>query len=417
VNQKTIVVLCRTAAFISAFHLLILSAGCCLWTCPPKPDDPPPPPEPVFEFTRIADTETIAPGQTSRFLEFYHPHPAMADGSVLFAGSTATPENNNGLYVYQEGGVLLVADRTTTMPNTSENFAVFLWATTGNGKFIFMANTKSQKYGIYVKDQDTLSVVVDENSLDPVDQEPYVGFDSTSAQIGRDAYTFSASDSKNRHSVYRQVNGKTEVMLNEKMLPANTPKPTRAFSGAYVIADTVAFSSVSYDGLYHVLYYYDGSNFVKVTDSDTPIPGQTNHFGRFNRKGLSGGNIAFLTSTMNAPYASRGIYAWIEKKLHVIAETGVLLPGVDEPVSAFNNTPAIEKEVVLFNATFSGDRSGLYFWKNGRVSKVLVPGDKLDGKTVISTNLGVDGIDGNQFAFSVKFENSMQAIYMGNYSE
>lgn len=95
----------------------------------------------------------------------------------------------------------------------------------------------------------------------------------------------------------------------------------------------------------------------------------------------------------------------------------VTLPGVG-PAGSLEEF-RIDRERIVFEATGGspGFQSlGIFVWSCGNITKLLAPGDGLDGKTVQRASHGDEAMDGDELALLVGFTDGTQAIYVADLS-
>ena len=76
----------------------------------------------VLTFSKVADSQTLIPNGTGTFNHFGQPSsnliaPVISGTNVAFVGSRG--DDQHGLYLYSNGALQRVADRSTPMPTSS----------------------------------------------------------------------------------------------------------------------------------------------------------------------------------------------------------------------------------------------------------------------------------------------------------
>jgi hypothetical protein len=133
-----------------------------------------------------------------------------------------------------------------------------------------------------------------------------------------------------------------------------------SFDGSTVTFYTVASSS-GLNGLYAVSA---STGIVKrIADSNTPYPGGAGTFNSFFRSSVKGATVLFEGNS--ASFGDPNVFG-------------------------------------MFTAPIDG---------NGPVTKILAPGDTVDGRVVTNVGLGKNGNDGSLYAFGVRFTDNTEAIY------
>lgn len=120
-----------------------------------------------FQLNRVADPNTPIPGGSGTFT--FVSEPLVSGGNVAFLGQGSSGQQ--GIYLFEGGVLVRVADSNTPIPNGSGNFVfIFLPALSG-GNVAFFGQTgfgpEGHQEGIYLFQGGVLSRVADLNTPIP----------------------------------------------------------------------------------------------------------------------------------------------------------------------------------------------------------------------------------------------------------
>jgi hypothetical protein len=132
--------------------------------------------------------------------------------------------------------------------------------------------------------------------------------------------------------------------------------------------------------------------------------------------------IAFIGTGATAA----GIYAFdiASGNLTAVADTDTVAPGGLAKFERYFNAVSVDNGAVAFGygtgfayvpPSTGPDETALYgVYSNlgGTLARVLDRGDMLDGKLVSRAHIGPGGLDGNQIAMTVDFEDGSNAVYV-----
>ena len=126
----------------------------------------------AFTFEKIVDTSTPVPGGGSAFTIFWSV--ALDSGDVVFLADTTT---GRGIYTTSGGVLSVVADSSTPMPGGPGNFGSFdNQVGLADGAVAFAGREDPLGLvgfaGIYRWESGWLTKLADDNTLDPITQEP-----------------------------------------------------------------------------------------------------------------------------------------------------------------------------------------------------------------------------------------------------
>lgn len=365
-----------------------------------------------FRLTTIADTNTAVPGGTGTFTQFGGVAieggsvPAIdANGNVVFRGSSANAAY--GIYTSIGGVLSEVVTTNATIPGTSQNFQLITTPVISNGDVVFPAfgALDSGVGGIYTNIGGGLNVVADTNTPIPdgTGNFPVMQFLGTSI------------DDDGNVAIGSRFNGIYTFIDNTLTTVANTstaiPGGTGNFErfGAPSIDDgLVAFRVYQTTSSFEAIYTNLTGTLTAVVDTNTAIPEGTGNFKTVGNPSLDNSGLAFL-GTDSAD--NGGIYESKDGLLELIANTETVIPGRTDTFFAFSN-PTYDDGNVAFLGFGEGGFSGIYTNLGGTLTKIFAQGDVIDGKTIAGIFLGSQAIDENRITFNAIFTDGSEGIYV-----
>jgi hypothetical protein len=183
--------------------------------------------------------------------------------------------------------------------------------------------------------------------------------------------------------------------------------PMRIYNGA------VAFIGEGAAGQAGVYLKASADFFVKVADTNTPVPGGTGAFQSFSTVSYDGTWLAFVATGREMEH---GVYrAQPEGPPTKVADLNTVVPGGVGNFLDFGDV-VVDPGVVVFEGMSddgaSGTRHGIYTDHGGTLSKIVATGDTLNGKTVTAVNLGSGGFSEAGVVFVTKFSDGSEAVQM-----
>ncbi len=286
------------------------------------------------ELNVVADLNTPIPGGVGNFAVLFDP--SLDNGNVAFLGFNADFES--GVYTNTGGELDVVANTNTPIPSGIGDFGAVNPPSLDNGSVAFAGfNADFEPVGIYTNIGGGLNVVADRNTPIPDDIEGnFVGFGDPSLDNGNVAFLGSGDldgdGFEDQQGIYTNIDGVLDVVANR-----NTPIPggigNFEFLGDFGTLSldngNVAFGGGSFDtetGLQQQgIYTNIGGELSLIADTNTPIPDGIGNFGDFLFLSLDNGNVAFLGE--NAGFEQVGIYTNIGGTLAEVIAVGDLLDG------------------------------------------------------------------------------------------
>jgi hypothetical protein len=368
-----------------------------------------------FNFTRIAAT-------LANFSA-----PAIDDGHLAFWATG--PNGRQGLYTGRIGGPFdLVVDDTTPVPGTTAPLMSFGTEFGFEAGRVAFGGFNDEVRGAYLFENGAIRRIADTNTPLPSGTGNFylLGLPSgLTPSVDNSQVVFAAVGQNSQAGVYLSSGGALTRIADK-----NTPVPGGAgtfssFFSPVVHNSRIAFVDSALDGLY--LHHTDNGTLSLVADSGTAMPGRNENFRDFNSLGrgldMHSDAIAFLGTGATAA----GVYRFniASGALTAIADTDTVAPGGGlAKFERYFNAVSVDNGAVAFGygtgfayippATGPNETElyGVYTNLGGTLARVLDRGDMLDGKLVSRAHIGPGGLDGNQIAMTVDFEDGSNAVYV-----
>jgi hypothetical protein len=354
-----------------------------------------------FNYTKIADTT-----HDPRFTEFHEAGVVAWGSSIAFIASG--PGSSKGVYCYSvQSPAEVVANTTTPVPGGSGSFTDFT-DITGCFPLAFRGRDSAGKWGIYGSIIGLLLVVADENTEIPNGTGTFTSLESLSMSPGPintpDFITFTGSGVDDQSGIYLSAPSFVSLVAD-----TNTPVPGDArsfdaFFGSSVRGRTVVFGGgvSSMRGIY--VYDDIAKSFSIVATTDDTIPGSTGKFTVLQSPDFYGGGVVF--HGLEAPLGAtlqEGIYLHHGGSLSVIADLNTPVPGGVGNFRGFLQ-PSADGNLLAFYGE-STSSWGIYAKMDGSLTKVVAPGDLINGHRIIRVSApGKSAVDGNSVGFIAEFE-------------
>ena len=311
-------------------------------------------------LNRVADLNTPIPDGSRNFdFDFFGP-PALSGGIVAFSGGSVNGQE--GIYLFNGTALSRVADLNTRIPGgtgtfTAGTFTLGAPPLLSGGNVAFLGTGSSGQQGIYLYEGGVLVRVADGNTPIPGANVNFVAFLSPALSGGNVA--FLGTDLSRGHlGIYLSQSG-----VLRRVADVNTPIP--GGSGNFRVTDLsypalsggnvafLAFGSSEQMGI----YLFEDGVLRRVADRNTPIPGESGNFDAFLPPALSGGNVAFLGT--GGPLDQRGIYLFEGGGLSRVADLNTPIPGGSGNFTGFG-APDLSGENVAFHGNGSNNQDGIY---------------------------------------------------------
>ncbi len=371
-----------------------------------------------FTFVQIADTATPQPGGTGNFSTLGAP--AISNGEVVFYGDRGGVHGDQGIYAARIGGVLrVVVDEHVRIPNDPNGTFFMRFANDpdidhGRVAFVGLNAATPVPGGVYISTGSSLDVVADTRTPHPNSSGNFLATEFYEARNAGGVPAFMTWQPSFPDSVFKRVNGNLVVVADE-----STPIPSG--SGTFVPpSGSIAFEWIaSSDG--HVAFigrgpnsqvgiYSDiGDSLIRIADRNTPHPGGTGTLTGFSRVGIDGDRVVF---SAGGTASTGGIFLYERGSLSVVATHNV----PDPDGSGFLGTldsPSIDDQDVVFSSHFPAtSTTGAFARLNGRLTKVIEPGDSLASRIVRNVSLSSHAIEDRQVALQVSFTDGSAGVFV-----
>ncbi|MEX2141136.1 MAG: hypothetical protein WD894_17855 [Pirellulales bacterium] len=327
-------------------------------------------------YQRVVDDSSVVSGAASPLDNFYFDFGFDA-GRVAFYGGR---NESTGIYLYADGSIHRIADRTTAIPGTAKTFGVLHWP--------------------------------------PSIDNGLIAFDGQSG---------TTPGVKPLRGAYLARNGELSRIADTTM---HTPGDTRNFSDSFgsstIDGNKVAFIGNRFDrpGIY--LHDLETGTQSRLVDTNTSVPGHEKNFSGFRTDDLDldGDKVAFIGTA----YPMAGVYVadGDSGSLTTIGESDMLIPGTDsERFESGFTSVSIDEGRVAFGYLSGGppilqsigaesepEFYGVYSNLSGSLAKVIATGDTLDEKLVLRAYVGRQGLQGDQILTEVSFADGTEALYV-----
>ena len=305
-------------------------------------------------YSIAADTNDLVPNSSLTFDAFVD----YEYDQGVFAIDARDTNFDEGIYRLEGGVMTTIADRTTVIPGTSDTFFYFTEVSLDNGVVGFRGKDPFQQVGIYTDSGTGLNTVADTNN-------------TTVPDLGGTFTTFQ------------------KLSMNDGV---------------------ISFSALGTQG--NGVYSFESNLLQTVADAQDFVPGTSDLFLFFRDVSTKAGLTAFYGESSLG--ASGGIYLEDNGQLTTIAELGQSIPNSLGTFNFFSDV-MLEEDGVFFHGSGTTS-SAIYYWSDGQLNRVIGGGDTLDGKTVNTTLLSTDAVDGNSLAFRVLFTDGSWGIYRSDFS-
>lgn len=121
----------------------------------------------------VADRNTDVPNSTGNFIGFSLSHLGLDGNHVAFF---AFGSDSQGIYLYCDGKLQVVADKSTPIPGGTGNFSSLCDPVIAGGNVVFIGTGDNRQQGIYISRDNSLQVLVDTNTTIPGESRKFSRF-------------------------------------------------------------------------------------------------------------------------------------------------------------------------------------------------------------------------------------------------
>ncbi|GJM14764.1 MAG: hypothetical protein DHS20C13_00910 [Thermodesulfobacteriota bacterium] len=310
----------------------------------------------------VADEFTPIPNWKGNFTAF-NLHRAPIVGEPLFYGYDGYGSSgHNGIYLFNRGRLLKVADTNTQIPGIEEkeNFGSFSLfnnkiASLGDGKVVFVGRDQSYREGLYLFDNGRLSVIANKDTPMPGGTDTFSQFTNITSIGGNDILFRGLNGTHHQQGIYAYKDGRISLVVDK-----NTPIP-----GSGTLADFNDFVVLNDEldlGIHIIkqtlpqksgIYLFIDGQYSLLVEDDSPIP-DANYPKYFSDlKHLGGQNFMFRHVQQFSDGEQEGLLGFIDGELVVIANQNTLIPdGSGETLEDFTKhiTTDIKQGNIAFTA-------------------------------------------------------------------
>ena len=349
-------------------------------------------------LTRIVDIGTAVPGGGGEaFDDLGEGDPVLSGLDVSFFGSYPS---GSGIFRGDGTTIVTVADETTDDPDGSaETLNGYRDVTWLDGSWTtFLAAVLSDP-GIFLSDGVSLATVAENGDPFPGGGS-FSDFGTPSVEAGRVAFLGEADDGG--IGVFLADGSLVTIADDTTPIPGSGGDTFADFDGPTVDGSQVGFVGRNFAAGRAGVYLGSGGPLTVVADvSDTP-PGGSSPFNELSDASFDGGVAAFV----GAGSGFSGIYLGSGGPLLTVVDSSTPRPGG----GTFSTVRrlSLSDGNVLFR-----DADELFFWEAGAVTRLLGPGDLVDGKIVDGIFVGTGGLDGRRFVITLEFTDGSYGFYRG----
>ena len=364
----------------------------------------------------IADTDTPVPGGTGTY-SLFHDARAVDGDRVAFLASDGA--GDSGVYAWRSGNLRMLADRSTTVPGTTEEFTTFFDVALDVSRVSFTAVWPGPSSGCAFGGSEglfemsfnggALTVVSDSVST------PQNCFHGVDTNLGNTlvASGVTAVDVFHNHTeaIFR-ADGSGLVTL----VDLSTPRPGGgAFSGfdqefvlqgsRYALADIIENTIGAVAGLYADF----GAGLSLVADATTPVPGGSGTFTNFAGFDFDGDELAFMgrSSVGTALYAGTSPI-----DLRVVVDRSTPVPGEGVNFLGVSNPVGAGGAGILFTGYWSGGGIGLFITRGGGVEAIVKKGEGLSSRVVDQAFCRTQHVGAGLALIEVRFAGGARGLYL-----
>ncbi len=372
-------------------------------------------------FTRIADTQTSAPGAGGATFSLFADARAIEGGRVAFVAFHSA--SGSGVYSWQSGMLGVLADTTTVVPGTASSFSSFFDVSIDGGFAAFTAGWPGPGGGCAFSGSEGLfarrfaggairavvtslsttrhcfhgveferRVIAVAGGVDPVDvihnhsESVMVVKRIGSARTFLDTTTASPSG-----GTFVGFDQDLSIRGNGLLFAEIIPNTIGAVAGLYVVRA-------------------DGMGPRLVADRATAVPSGSGTFNNFAGADWDGGEVAFVgRDSMNRA----SLYAGTNPAdLRLVVGSSTPVPGEGANFGGVSNPIAFGGGVFVFSGFWLGSRTGLFTSDGTAVQAILKKNDVLDGKAVDQAFCRQGHKDGNRLLVEVRFQDMSRGLYL-----
>ncbi|MCC6969636.1 MAG: hypothetical protein IT434_05385 [Phycisphaerales bacterium] len=348
-----------------------------------------------WSFTKIVDSKTVIPGSAEKFdgadsLQYVS---VYAD-RVAFRGQSKSALHF-GVYEWQNGVGRAIADHSDFVPGTNDVFYGFQQVySTADG--VTFSGGNNDNGGIFFGDGTALGHVADRRDNIPDGNGKFTGIDVHHHTVGTSTVFAGRNDASALPSgVYRSDDGVLSRIADKTMSPPGRSELFSAMLSWSLDGNATLFTAETASG-YRALMRSVNGQITTLVDTEQ-MWSDGNHFNGLGHIRISGGNTAFRSMTDD--FTTR-LYKLTDHGIDLLVDVSMPPPDGSSPTYGGVVDFAYANDTLVFEA----GNGAMYTDFGGSMSRVIGPGDTLDGKKILNLTFYEHGFDGTTAAFWVIFE-------------
>ncbi len=358
-----------------------------------------------WDFNRIVDSDTVIPGSTSSAtfqsaLAFQYV--SVYGDRVAFRGQSKSA-NDFGIYEWQNSIGRVVANQRTIVPRGTKPFGSFEDVNATSRGVTFYGSAASDNGGIFYEDGTTLGHVADRMDNIPDGNGKFVGIEFRHHSVGTSTAFAGRNDASGQpFGIYRSDDGVLSRIADKTMSPPGHAETFGTMLSWQIDGDATIFTAETASEYRALMRSVNGQITTLVDTEQTWTDG--NHFNGLGHIRTSGGNTAFRSMTDD--FTTR-LYKLTDHGIDLLVDVSMPPPDGSSPTYGGVVDFAYANDTLLFEA----GNGAMYTDFGGSMSRVIGPGDTLDGKKILNLTFYEHGFDGTTAAFWVVFEGDSSFHY------
>ncbi|MFO0834582.1 MAG: hypothetical protein U0638_06400 [Phycisphaerales bacterium] len=346
-----------------------------------------------WSFTKIVDTDTPVPSDVGTFnIGDAFQSVSVYGDRVAFRGRSTL--GRVGVYEWRGGVGRAIADQDTMVPRGSGVFENFrdVNVTSRGSTFFGVGGGNS---GLFYDDGNTLGHVADRKDDIPDGGGKFTGVTNAHHSVGTSSvFGGFNSSAAQPFGVYRSDDGVLSRIADKTMSPPGHAETFSTMLSWQIDGDATIFTAETASG-YRALMRSVNGQITTLVDTEQ-MWSDGNRFNYIGHMRTSAGSTVFRAYTDD-----------IAERLYKISDEGIGLL-VDEnmpPPDGSSPTYGGFVDFAYANDTlvFEAGNGAMYTDFGGSMSRVIGPGDTLDGKKILNLTFYEHGFDGTTAAFWVIF--------------
>jgi hypothetical protein len=380
----------------------------------------------VWSFTKVADTSTAVPGGSGTFTDFGAP--SLNNGAVAFQGYGGPSDTLPGIFTGTAGGpVSAVADTNTTAPGDTSKFSSFEQPSidaAGNVAYVGVLADGNQ--GVYARAGGTLGLIADTHTATPGFNGDFASFQlrgSASISGGTVAFSgFSRGAGGVNEGIYASAGGTLSLVADRSTaLPYGSGTSQFTFIDRPMINNgNIIFNASNGSAGGAGVYLLKNGVLTRIIDDTMTLPGTSSTFGLDGAIGrgpyVFGDHTAFFaTATHLSDYGFYGTDA--QGNLVPLVTYHTIPPGYTSPFFSLDYLSLGTNGFVFWGGSSQIPGDLFYESYDGSIfQKIIGFGDSLDGKTVQQVIGSEYSYSGDSVAVKVQFTDGSDGIFVGTQS-